>query len=158
MAGSPVTWLQVVTAERGWIYTIRCARCGANFPVMVHDAVTVSELLEAQPESFHTCPAAPNPFKQEPPSMKSTNHKSDVKLGDRYSDPLTGFEGVATSVTFYLHGCERVALEVVKDGAIKYESFDAPRLVHVPTGTQPTSTRTGGPGGREPAPRAVSRR
>lgn len=84
--------------------------------------------------------------------------KTDVRLGDRYRDPLTGFEGVATSLTFYLHGCERVALEVVKDGAIKYESFDAPRLVHITTGTQPTTDRTGGPGGHEPSQRAVVRR
>lgn len=84
--------------------------------------------------------------------------ESDVKLGDRYRDPLTGFEGVATAVTFYLHACERVSLEFVKDGEVKYESFDAPRLVHVPSGTQPTTDRTGGPGGREARPNPVPSR
>jgi hypothetical protein len=83
--------------------------------------------------------------------MKKT-FKSDSKLGDRYRDPLTGFEGVATGVTFYLHACERITLEFVKDGEIKYESFDAPRLVHVDSGEQPTTKRTGGPGGREAKP------
>lgn len=87
-----------------------------------------------------------------------TKLKSDVTLGDRYRDPLTGFEGAATSVTFYLHACERVSLEFVKDGEIKYESFDAPRLVHVKSGTQPTTTRTGGPGGREARPNRVASR
>lgn len=80
------------------------------------------------------------------------NLHTDVVLGDRYRDPLTGFEGAATAVTFYLHACERVTLEYPKDGEVKYESFDAPRLEHVETGTQPTTTRTGGPGGREARP------
>lgn len=87
-----------------------------------------------------------------------TKLKSDVTLGDRYRDPLTGFEGVATGVTFYLHACERVTLEYVKDGAIKYESFDAPRLEHVDTGKKPQTTRTGGPGGLEAAPNVVPAR
>lgn len=80
----------------------------------------------------------------------STKLKTDIILGDRYSDPLTGFEGVATALSFYLHACERVSLEYVKDGTIKYESFDAPRLVHIETGKQPKTKRTGGPGGNEP--------
>lgn len=82
----------------------------------------------------------------------STKLKTDVRMGDRYRDPLTGFEGVATAVTFYLHACERVTLEYVRDGEVKYESFDAPRLVHVDTGRTPRTDRTGGPGGREARP------
>ena len=84
--------------------------------------------------------------------MRATAYKSDTRLGDRYRDPLTGFEGVATAVTFYLHACERITLEFVKDGEIKYESFDAPRLVHIQSETQPQALRTGGPGGRESTP------
>lgn len=90
--------------------------------------------------------------------MKQTTHKSDVILGDRYRDPLTGFEGAATAVTFYLHACERVSLEYVKDGEVKYESFDAPRLLHIQSETQPRATRTGGPGGRESSQPSVVRR
>lgn len=85
-------------------------------------------------------------------SGMSVTLKSDIKLGDRYRDPLTGLEGVATSVTFYLHACERVTLEFVKEGELKWESFDAPRLVHIESQTQPRTTRTGGPGGREARP------
>jgi hypothetical protein len=88
----------------------------------------------------------------------ATKLKSDVKLGDRYRDPLTGFEGVATAVTFYLHACERVSLEFIKDGEVKYEAFDAPRLIHVDTDTRPATTRTGGPGGREARPNATPTR
>ncbi len=91
--------------------------------------------------------------------MKSAQFESDTILGDKYRDTLTGFEGSATAVTFYLHACERITLEFVKDGEVKYESFDAPRLTHIPTGTQPRTTRSGGPGGREAAPnRAGDRR
>lgn len=78
--------------------------------------------------------------------------KSDVTLGEKYRDPLTGFEGVAVAVTFYLHACERVALEFIKDGALKCEYFDAPRLEHVASGKALRTTRTGGPGGREAPP------
>ena len=88
----------------------------------------------------------------------SKKFKSDIILGDKYRDPLTGFEGVATAVTFYLHACERVSLEYVKDGEIKYESFDAPRSIHVKTETQPKTTRTGGPGGRESSQHQPERR
>jgi len=79
-------------------------------------------------------------------------YETDTRLGDRYRDALTGFEGVATAVTFYLHACERITLEFVKDGELKYESFDAPRLEHVQSGARMTATKTGGPGGREAAP------
>lgn len=82
----------------------------------------------------------------------TTKLSTDVVLGDRYRDPITGFEGVATAVTFYLHACERVSLETLREGKPQWESFDAPRLEHVDTKTKPTTTRTGGPGGREAAP------
>ena len=82
----------------------------------------------------------------------TTDFTSDITLGERYRDQLTGFEGFATSLTFYIHACERVTLEFVKDGEIKFDSFDAPRLVHLDSGEVPTTQRTGGPGGRENAP------
>lgn len=86
------------------------------------------------------------------------NLNTDVSLGERYRDPLTGFEGVATAVTFYLHACERVSLEYVKDGKVEFEAFDAPRLEHVDTGEKPKTTRTGGPGGREATPNRTAHR
>lgn len=91
--------------------------------------------------------------------MKSaTTLRTDVVLGDHYRDSVTGLQGTATAVTFYLHACERVTVEFIKDGEVKYESFDAPRLVHTATETVPAVTRTGGPGGREARPNAVGDR
>ena len=57
-----------------------------------------------------------------------------VKLGERYRDTISGFEGVATSRSEYLHGCVRVGLETGKDGELKQEWFDEQRLVRVETG------------------------
>jgi hypothetical protein len=89
---------------------------------------------------------------------RKQKYESDTRLGERYRDPLTGLEGTATAVTFYLHACERITLEWVKDGEIKYESFDAPRLELVSTGEKPRTTRTGGPGGREATARKAGDR
>lgn len=78
------------------------------------------------------------------------SYETDIRLGERYRDEQTGIEGVATCVSFYQHGCERVSLEVVRKGEIKTYGFDAPRLKSIVTGQQATTTRTGGPG--DPAP------
>jgi len=91
-------------------------------------------------------------------SRGKQKYESDIVLGDEYEDTLTGLKGRATAATFYLHACERVTLEFLKEGEIKYESFDAPRLKHVPTQQVPTTTRTGGPGGREARQHSPERR
>jgi hypothetical protein len=36
--------------------------------------------------------------------------KKDVELGRTYKDIVTGFKGVATSITTYIAGCESVGL------------------------------------------------
>lgn len=87
-----------------------------------------------------------------------TTHKSDIVLGDKYEDTVTGLQGVATGVTFYMHACERVTLEFLKDGKLEYETFDAPRMKHLKTEAVATTTRTGGPGGREAAQHQPERR
>ena len=87
------------------------------------------------------------------------NYKSDIVLGERYRDAQTGFEGVATSTTFYQHACERVCVETYDADRreVKTEVFDAPRLTSVRTNATAKTTRTGGPGAvnaqRGPAPR-----
>lgn len=76
------------------------------------------------------------------------SYTSDVVMGEKYRDTITGFDGVATSVTFFLNACERVGLEGY-DAARKkvvVEIFDAPRLVHVETEQVVESPRPGGPG------------
>jgi hypothetical protein len=74
-------------------------------------------------------------------------YNSDIVLGDEYEDTITGMKGKATGCTFYLHACERVTLEFLHEGELKYETFDAPRLKHVESGKEiPLGERTGGPG------------
>ena len=73
-------------------------------------------------------------------------------LGDEYTDKITGFTGVATAITFWLHACERVALQAKKlkeDGTVaKAEWFDVPGVEHVETKATPKVTKTGGPPAR----------
>jgi hypothetical protein len=72
--------------------------------------------------------------------------ESDIQLGERYRDDLTGFEGTATACYFFLHGCERVLLENfnVEKGEIREQTFDSPRLTHVESETKVTTDKTGG--------------
>lgn len=81
------------------------------------------------------------------------NYKSEVKLGKRYRDTDTGFEGVAGSVTFYQHGCERVVLKGTNlQGELKEYSFDVPEVELVETGERlkVLEEKTGGPHDRAP--------
>ncbi len=69
-------------------------------------------------------------------------------MGERYKDAQTGIEGVATSLHFYQHACERVTLEAVsgKTGELVEYAFDAPRIVAVAAPDMPVrQQRTGGP-------------
>lgn len=62
----------------------------------------------------------------------------DITLGAVYRDPQTGIVGVATAVTCFQYGCERVTIEWhKKDDDIEEITFDAPRLTlhHGPSGT-----------------------
>lgn len=81
-------------------------------------------------------------------SWKSgSTFKTDIVLGEKYRDTVSGFEGTATACYFFLHGCERVLLEQYDkaNAEMKELSFDAPRLVAVKAPQVPvTSTRTGG--------------
>jgi hypothetical protein len=75
-----------------------------------------------------------------------TAYTSDVILGEKYRDDQTGLEGIATSVHFYQHACERVTLEYVhKQQGLLEVTFDAPRLTSLATGRTARTTRTGGP-------------
>ncbi|MEV6413874.1 hypothetical protein [Kribbella sp. NPDC051718] len=69
-----------------------------------------------------------------------------VTLGADYVDQHTGYSGRAVSVHYYEHGCERIVLESFKDGEIKTETFDAPRLVNAATKDPvvPVEPKTGG--------------
>lgn len=89
-----------------------------------------------------------------------TEYGSDVVLGEEYVDEQTGIKGVATAISFFQYACERVTLELVVDGKIEEFVFDAPRLVHAPSGEKAESEKTGGPdrGERGMRPNTPSRR
>lgn len=77
-----------------------------------------------------------------------THYEADVELGVQYRDKQTGITGVATAITFYQHGCERVNLEAVIDRKIEEYSFDSPRLVRV--ADEKRVEPSGRPGGAQP--------
>lgn len=55
-----------------------------------------------------------------------------IKLGDRYKDPITGYEGIAVGRTEYLYGCARIGLQapINKDGSIpEWQWFDELQVV-----------------------------
>lgn len=51
-----------------------------------------------------------------------------MSLGKRYRDEITGFSGVATARTIYLHGPSSVCLETMIDGCPVDEWFSESRL------------------------------
>lgn len=79
--------------------------------------------------------------------MAKGTFKSDIILGDKYRDEQTGYEGVATSIHFFQHACERVCIESYNAATqeIREIVFDAPRLTHVKTGKTATVEKSGGP-------------
>jgi hypothetical protein len=56
-----------------------------------------------------------------------------AQLGDRVKDPISGFTGIATSITTWLHGCIRLGVvpeKLDKDGKPKDDRyFDQTQLV-----------------------------
>lgn len=78
--------------------------------------------------------------------MRSNAYRSDIRLGEKYRDTVSGYEGTATAIYFFLHGCERVVLEQlnITHGEVKELAFDAPRLMHIKSGEVARTDRTGG--------------
>ena len=85
--------------------------------------------------------------------MTKTEHA--VVLGEEYVDRHTGFQGRATSITYYEYSCERVALEACVEGDLKFEAFDIQRLVPADGTTTSTPIVPRGPvsGGDRPVVR-----
>jgi hypothetical protein len=82
--------------------------------------------------------------------------RTEIKLGERYRDKATGFEGTCVALFFYEHGCERVQLKGMNNtGEVIEYVFDGPELESVKTGrqVQPLEAKTGGPHGRTPPAR-----
>lgn len=77
-----------------------------------------------------------------------------IELGKTYKDTIHGFEGVATSRTEFLHGCDRVRLERMDDkGEIKVEVFDVLQL----EGIDLPEVALGGPGDESSKPSMSTR-
>lgn len=74
-----------------------------------------------------------------------------IEFGKTYRDPASGFEGVATALYFFKHGCLRIGLRGQNrtTGEPAEFTFDAPELVEVlPDRNEqpvPAGTRKGGP-------------
>ncbi len=80
-----------------------------------------------------------------------------INLGDRVKDPITGFTGIVTSVTTWLHGCIRIGIQPEKplpDGKPgEMQHFDQSQLVLVKAGVhKPMVLQVG------PAPEPITRR
>ena len=73
-----------------------------------------------------------------------------IEFGEKYRDPSSNFEGTATALYFYRHGCLRVGLRGMNKttGEPAEFTFDAPELIKVATEEPvPVGTRRGGPHG-----------
>lgn len=85
-----------------------------------------------------------------------TAFRTNVKFGTRYRDKATGFEGTATSVVFFEHGCERVLVKGINgQGEVVEYYFDAPEL-ELAVSRKPVELierKVGGPHDRAPAGR-----
>lgn len=76
-----------------------------------------------------------------------------IELGDVAKDSITGFEGVVTSKTHWLHGCCRLGLQPtdLDNGKVREcQVFDENQLILVKAKNPPApAVKTGGP---RPAP------
>jgi len=77
---------------------------------------------------------------------------TEVALGDRVKDKISGFEGIVTSVTDYVAGCRRIGVSpetTDKGNHIDTEIFDEPMLavtkknIHKPTSAFKTDFKLG---------------
>lgn len=61
--------------------------------------------------------------------------KTDIELGWRVKDSITGFTGIATGLGVFLNGCERIGVtpeKLMKDGKVREtEYFDVQQLIVV---------------------------
>lgn len=80
-----------------------------------------------------------------------------IGLGDRAKDPITGFAGIVTAVTTWLHGCIRITIEpekLDKEGRPQEgRSFDQTQLVLIKKGVHKPMVL-----GVTPAPERETRR
>jgi hypothetical protein len=85
-----------------------------------------------------------------------------ASLGDKVRDTVSGFTGIVTAYTTFLHGCARVVVQppVDKDGKLpESASFDVPQLDVLESKTIPKgSDKDGGPDKYPMKPREMATR
>lgn len=72
---------------------------------------------------------------------------NEIKLGNVVKDTITGFEGIATAITWYLNGCVRVMIQPkkLKDGVpLEAEWIDRSQLKVVKSKEKEKPAPTGG--------------
>jgi hypothetical protein len=70
--------------------------------------------------------------------------RQKIKLGDRYRDKVTGYEGVTTAEYVFVSGCVQYNLvRLDKDGKLENECFDEQRLERVKAEPKTRVHRTG---------------
>lgn len=87
-------------------------------------------------------------------------YATEIELGSKIKDKISGVEGIATSACFFLYGCTRIALQPVSTDGKHIEAFyvDEPQLELV---DKPTKATKGKPnskrhGARNDATRAAT--
>jgi hypothetical protein len=85
-------------------------------------------------------------------------YESEIEVGARYRDTVSGWEGVATAVYFYMNGCVRVEISHRdKDGKPEGYVFDEQQVEAVaskkPAAKKPAKAAVGGPRDSAPVPR-----
>lgn len=78
-----------------------------------------------------------------------------IKLGERYRDTVSGWEGIATARYEYMNGCVRIEISAKdKDGKPEGFVFDHQQIEAAKGDTVKVERRaTGGPQTNTPAPR-----
>jgi len=75
---------------------------------------------------------------------------SEIKLGDKGRDKISGFEGIVTVISDWLNGCRRVTLtpQTLKDGKpIDSHTFDVQQVELIGSEVIPAGQTTKRPGG-----------
>lgn len=73
---------------------------------------------------------------------------TNVNLGDKVKDTVTGFKGVAIGRTIWLHGCARITVQpegLTKEGKLfDTQAFDEPQLEVIKNKIKEGNHLTGG--------------
>ncbi len=100
---------------------------------MATRCTTCCEVVEERPAYPHVCsPDRLRALRPRPPLETQA-----ICLGDEVEDTVSGFTGVVTCRSQYLHGCDRITVQprIDKAGLLpSAQTFDEPRLRRTETG------------------------